>query len=168
MVTDDYHLDHLRKHHTKYPNLIMDVGAHVGATTISLSRLIPHARLTCYEPHPGTVPYLRANLALNDITAEVIEAAVAGEPGLAALCGETGSCATALSPSSTLVTTEVALVSFHEELRRLQHGGSVLVKMDCEGAEYSILDASSHADWAPVDVLLLEYHPMAGDMGGAT
>jgi FkbM family methyltransferase len=166
MVTDDYHLDQLREQSIKYPDLIMDVGAHVGATTISLGRLFPHARLACYEPNPGTVRYLRANLALNHITAEVIEAAVDGESGLATLGGKTGSCTTALSPSSTSDTTEVALVSFHEELRRLQNGGSVLVKMDCEGTEYSILDASSQADWTPVDVLLLEYHPMVGRGGG--
>jgi FkbM family methyltransferase len=165
MMTDDYRLAELRLESA--PTLIVDIGAHVGSAAVRLSRMFPQAAVVCYEPNPGTARYLRANLALNGVVADVVEAAVAGEPGTGNLEGSAGLATSTvlLSGKPDLSATRVPVLSYSEEMSRLRPAGPVLVKMDCEGGEYAILDGSSEDDWKYVEVVLLEYHPIAGRGG---
>ncbi len=167
MVTDDYHLASFSRISGRGPDLIMDVGAHVGAASVFLGRCFPNAELVSYEPNAGSARYLRDNLRFNRIRAKVIEAAVGGRAGVARLVGEAESCRSMLSWDVTGTGTEVEVLSFREELRRAQSFCRTLIKMDCEGAEYEILDATSDSDWEAVEAILLEYHPVAGRGGWA-
>lgn len=167
MVTDDYHLASFRRISGRGLDLILDVGAHVGAASVFLGRCFPDAEVVSYEPNPGSARYLRTNLRLNEIRANVVEAAVGGRAGVARLLGESESCRSMLSWDVTGTGTKVEVLSFSEELRRAQPLCRTLVKMDCEGAEYEILDATSDSDWEAVEAIILEYHPVAGRGGWA-
>jgi Methyltransferase FkbM domain len=58
-------------------------------------------------------------------------------------------------------TIEVPCVTFAEALARA--GGPVdVVKIDTEGAEYDIILGSDPSDWASVQRLVMEYHPVDG------
>ena len=37
------------------------------------------------------------------------------------------------------------------------------MKMDCEGGEYALVYASSPANWAAVQRVVMEYHPVPGE-----
>jgi hypothetical protein len=37
------------------------------------------------------------------------------------------------------------------------------VKMDCEGGEYALVYASSKENWATVERVVMEYHPVEGE-----
>jgi hypothetical protein len=37
-----------------------------------------------------------------------------------------------------------------------------VVKIDCEGAEYDLVSASTPENWEAVERLVIEYHPVAG------
>ena len=38
-----------------------------------------------------------------------------------------------------------------------------MVKMDCEGGEYGLVYASTPGNWASVQRIVLEYHPVSGE-----
>lgn len=172
LIDDTYRLDVLRRALPGEAVGLVDVGAHVGGATLALARALPLRGIVCAEPSPTSAALLRRNLAANGVAATVVEAAVGGTDGSAVLEeGSPGSCENrvrspgrpagdATSPAGRVVPV-VALAGL---LGRLGPG-PVVVKMDCEGGEYPILDGTPAEAWAPVSALLLEYHPVEGTGG---
>jgi FkbM family methyltransferase len=158
---------------------VVDIGAQVGAFTCALAARLPGASFTCVEPLPGTLTWLRANLAQNGLAlkAAVVAAAVAGTDGEAQLwaskdasgaasldaelwASSQPSGAASLMPGTGRTVT-VRTMTF-DSIVAAAGGRADIVKLDCEGGEYAaVLQASSGA-WATVEQLFLEYHPIAG------
>ena len=65
------------------PAVIVDVGAHIGTTTIPALTRHGFARAVCVEPDPDNIRLLRVNVALNGLyeRVRVMQAAVADTPG---------------------------------------------------------------------------------------
>ena len=148
--------------------VILDIGANIGAWTLWVSEKRPGARGTCYEPDPAAAAYLRRNLELNGLQAQVDvrTEAVSDQTGTASLFqahpGEGSSSLQQTSPVATFDReTTVPTVSFNEVVGRIESEEISIVKMDCEGAEYDILEHSSADAWARVKRVVLEYHPTA-------
>ncbi len=59
----------------------VDVGANVGVFSTLVGTRIPSVRITAVEPFPPVREDLLANLALNDLTVNVVDAAVNDAPG---------------------------------------------------------------------------------------
>lgn len=62
-------------------DVVFDVGANVGAYTCFLARRLPADRVVAFEPHPANLAALRANLALNDADATLVERALSDASG---------------------------------------------------------------------------------------
>ncbi len=157
LVDDQYHLSEWEY---DPPTTILDIGAHIGCASVRFAGAFRGASIFSYEPNPGTARYLRANVQLNGLDVEVIEAAIGSDQGFAEVSGE------ALSGNATVKASEVGVpvVSLAGQLG--QHSaGRVLVKLDCEGAEYAALEGTQLDDWTPVEWIILEYHPVAGRGG---
>ncbi len=161
LVNDCYRIAELPRLLSCTPQAILDIGAHVGASALALRRAFPESRLACYEPSAVTAAYLRRNLALNDIDATVAESAVGGHDGYGILEGDgSASCEAFLVQTDETAEGAITVVGFDAAMAALDGEGPTIVKLDCEGSEYAILDESRPATWSSVVAVLIEYHPM--------
>lgn len=158
------------------PIQVLDVGAHIGSFSINLATLHPQARVECYEPSPQSVQFLRRNIDQNGLGNRITahEAALAATEGTALLDDNDGASVHngLMSSDHRLVDGVDALDTRHSiEVRTVTFDGAVAaapapfdaVKMDCEGGEYALVYASSKQNWAGVQRVVMEYHPVEGE-----
>lgn len=139
---------------------IVDVGANVGASTLWLLLRCPNAgKALAIEPDPLACGSLRNNVADNPQLAgvRVVEAALGGHPG------KQGFESAGFSMQSHLVTQSSYLVDVLplEKLIEMAGGFVDILKLDCEGCEYSLLDCDH--ELRRVGAIVGEYHKFAGD-----
>lgn len=65
--------------------VVVDVGANIGTFALWVGSRAPDARIVAVEPNPDVLPYLRTNLDLYGLHAEVVPMAVTDEVGTAEL-----------------------------------------------------------------------------------
>lgn len=146
------------------PATILDLGANTGLTATYFSKLYPEAKLACVEPVPENLRVLRANLAMNNVCAEVVAAAIDVEDGTVQMelslkdyghkvAGES-------APEHD--TVQVEAVSVPTLLKRLQWDREGLLKMDIEGHEKALF--AGNCDWLnQVDAMCIECHDDFGE-----
>jgi FkbM family methyltransferase len=141
---------------------VLDVGAHVGSFALWTCERAPNAHLISVEPEPRNFSDLSSNIERNDLTdrVEAVKAALGTGPGTVTLYvpmnRESGS---ALATSGDSV--EAVVISLPELLERFD-GPLDLVKLDCEGAEWAVLEALDHDAWAKIPRLIMECHVSVG------
>jgi FkbM family methyltransferase len=139
---------------------IVDVGAHVGAFTTWAAWRAPHARILAIEPEPRNFADLEANVRRNGLAdrATLVNAAVAATGGErlldvpahrdhASLGGSAG------GRSARVRTVDLAGALAAEGIERVS-----LLKMDCEGAEWDVLERLPDDLWPRLDRIVLEVH----------
>ena len=147
---------------------IVDVGAHIGTTTLFLLHRFPTARLLAIEAQPANAALLRRTLAVNhlDGRSEVLQAAAGVAVGNARMSGHS-----ALAHFVRAGTAET--VDYIPPMRKYEVDGAVevdvvdilpllegadLVKMDIEGAEWPILQDPRFPSLG-LSAMVLEFHP---------
>jgi len=129
---------------------VVDVGAHVGFFSLCARMLFPKAVIHAYEPNPNLWPHLSKHAIVADINA--VAAAVGLNNGHVSLefPGDSVFTQTRNDEAGT-----VKLTSIHDVVENI--GGSVdLLKLDCEGAEWEILQ--DEKSLRLVKSLVMEYH----------
>jgi FkbM family methyltransferase len=173
---DTYEIEWVLGPRTAGPVHVLDVGAHVGAFATNAASARPDVWVECYEPSPSSAAYLRRNVSANglDDRIQVHEAALAATAGTANLDdNSSGSVHNGLvqgderlvhgddSPETRRVI-EVKTHTFDDAVASSPAPFTV-VKMDCEGGEYQLVYASTKDNWASVQRIVMEYHPVAGE-----
>ena len=149
----------------------LDLGAWVGP--LSLLAAAEGARVVAVEADPAARDQLRRNLAANPVLAErieVIEAAIAPEPGTVRLGarrkpgdsmssvlladGPAGWTAPAITPAMLAA--------------RLGSPGRLVVKIDVEGAEYALLPHLGPLLGGPEVSVLMSFHPVILSQAGVS
>ena len=130
---------------------IVDVGANIGVFSLHARSLFPGALILSYEPHPTAYNLLTRNLAgLGIVTTQIAVAGGTGEAWLLPSIDPTASTVVKTMPAEATcsdVAQKVALISLEEVCARLKKAepgrpSTVrLLKLDCEGSEYAILDS---------------------------
>ena len=113
----------------------IDIGAHVGLFTLPAKKWVGKSgRVVAFEPHPDNFAMLTRNTNANNLTAELVNAAVSDVTGEVQLHTSTfNSGDHQIYQSSNRKGVEVACVTLDEFL---QEGERVdLIKMDVQGAE---------------------------------
>jgi FkbM family methyltransferase len=147
---------------------IVDVGANVGSFAVYAAQSCPEARIFCYEPEQRNFSLLRQNLHINGLEGRVaaFQCAVASRNGSRKL---------AVSVSQLNAFDDLRDGASHQvvgcrTLRdiRTEHGLHTLdlLKMNCEGAEYEILEACSDSDYDGILNIRLEYHNLDARRNG--
>ncbi len=152
--------------------VVVDIGAHIGVFARHWHKKNPRARIICVEACPENLDALRANVS--DF-AEVIHAACTYQPGSLALlnavrpnCESTGG--SVVVPIEQLDdsplkqpgyaywhdTRGLSKVTLEDILQRFQIDHIDVLKLDCEGSEYSILGKTPSL--TRVHHILGEYH----------
>jgi FkbM family methyltransferase len=152
------------------PHCVLDVGANVGNYSAEVRAALPHARIVCLEPHPGTSEALRARAAA--LRLEVVAKAAGREPGELELHDW------AVEPDGTehatfyrdviltldrcpsasvrVPVTTVDAVMTDEGIERV-----LLLKIDTEGHELAVLQGASQSlARGVIDIVQLEFNEM--------
>jgi len=148
------------------PGLVfVDVGAHIGCASMLYHQQCPQSKIICVEACPENIPILKANVGH---FATVIQAACTYEKNARLLNSFTDN-PTATGGSRVVNSSEKATGFNHqvrdddrplkivtlEEIAK-EHGQIEIVKLDCEGSEFSILRNSPQC-WK-AKYMFGEYH----------
>lgn len=148
---------------------VLDIGAHVGAFSLAICSTYRGSTTTAFEPTPETFQYLTRNIAQNDLAARItpVNAAVSsrGGPVTFHIGGYANSTNSILGDPSQ-ATINVPSMALEAVLTREKRGFDVC-KMDCEGAEYDLIEATPLRAWDRVRLILLEFHPVPGRKSSA-
>lgn len=153
-LDDEYGLKNLES----APKKVIDVGGNLGLFTLFLKSHFPDALVHAYEPNPECVGYFAKNTAALDQVVLYREG-LASETGTADLLCDEESTRLTRTQTRQDEAGEVLLTSLETAMNRI--GGAVdLLKIDCEGAEWDILDARCALREAAH--IRMEYHLWAG------
>ncbi len=135
-IRDCYQVQRGARFHT-----IIDGGANIGLFTLGAIARWPQARVMMIEPLAENVGLIRRNLEANGMRAVVVEAALAGEAGLATFylrAANIGSLSAAREHSGRRQVRAITLSSAYRQFA--DRSGACLIKLDIEGAEVEVLD----------------------------
>lgn len=136
--------------------VVIDVGANIGAFTVFIKRYFPWARVYAFEPEESNFALLRQNLRVNRLLRVMaVKEAVYDRVGTISFDNDTPNTgAYAVSPTGRLTVSTIDLDTFLD-IRNIK-GDIDLLKLDCEGSEYRIIE--SFRGLNRCRVILLEYH----------
>lgn len=141
------------------PQKIVDVGANVGTFTLRYRKLFPAAQFTCFEPVAANFGRLQENLQCHMSNVVLRPEAVSDRAGttdihLHPANSGSHSLFSEQVPAGALRET-IALVEVNAEVEA--HDGQInLLKLDCEGAENSIILGMSEQAAAKIDAMVIE------------
>lgn len=146
---------------TKKGLLIWDVGSHSGFFALYACLRLPKAKVSCFEPDPDNFKNSLLNLRLNPRLAKRIRVSNFGFSNQT-MIGKLyqypfslhQSCYRLYQPTTTI---KVRLESFRNYLSKTE-AKIDLLKIDTEGAEYSILYPLKKRDFEKIGQIFLEIH----------
>jgi FkbM family methyltransferase len=158
-------------------DVAIDIGANHGFATCHFAR--QGARVLSFEPSPEVFPLLEENVARNRVQGRLRgdvrcdSRAIASQPTVELLVSpRLGGGMTTTSPTFARTTETpisarltVPAIDLDSVLRSIPEPRIRLVKLDCEGAEESILGEISDEQRRRVDSWAIEIHPQAYDLG---
>jgi FkbM family methyltransferase len=145
-------------------DMIIDVGANIGAATLWFAGHAPTARVLAVEPGPDVFPRLVANILRSGLQDRVtpVAAAVGAEAGLATVMTERWSVITRTRSGVAPGLPVVGRVSLEQLVEGFGLGRHNVLKLDCEGAEYETLLSAPLAVLANFDAIVAECHLVEG------
>src|SRR4051812_34318918 len=142
---------------------VVDIGANLGSFTVWLHRKVGLRDAYCFEPEPDSFRLLQFNLSKNDCAfARALPFAVGGEERKAQIT------LTRSSPGATSIysaqqadpqtsSSSIRVASFDDWLQGLE-GDFDLLKLDCEGAEWEIVQKTDPKEFSRFKVVVAEVH----------
>jgi FkbM family methyltransferase len=141
---------------------IVDIGANMGSFTIFAAMNNPNATIYSFEPEKRNFDFLRQNVEINSLEKRVhtFPCAVSASAGQRKMAIRTSPLNTLVVENGERALQTVDCVSLQSILH--DHGLDTidLLKMNCEGAEYEILENCASADFARLLNIRLEYHTL--------
>ena len=118
------------------PKVVVDIGAHIGGTSILAASL--GAEVFAYEPEKRNFDFLKKNVELNGFKNQIhcIKKGV-GNPGKRKIFLKDGNSGMGTFEKISDEGQEIDVVSVAEVFKNIKHCD--LLKMDCEGAEYEFI-----------------------------
>lgn len=148
-------------------DIVVDIGAHTGTFCIPLLNKHSKIKVFAFEPENLNYNTLLSNIKLNQISSKQINCykqAVFGESGH--LDFEIGSTSTVGSviksgfyKNKGKKSIQISAVSLVDFFKTENINTCKLLKMDCEGSEYSILFNTSDAIISKIQNMIIEAHP---------
>jgi len=139
---------------------IVDVGAHMGMFAVHAAQSCPEARVYCYEPDERNFALLTRNISVNGlegrVTAYPHAVASSLDPRDLAI-GESLANSFHIIPDGAVSRT-VNCTTIKEIFATHQLETIDLLKMNCEGSEYEILENCSDDEFRRIANIRLEYH----------
>lgn len=143
---DDSIAAYTRWYEPKPRDLVFDMGAHAGFTTIMFAEMVtPGGRVVAFEPDPTSLEYLKANLLAQHISnVTIVPKAIDAKTGTAYFNAD-GTMSAGLVGHSIYGHTgrqiEVQTLSLQDACA--EFGVPNFTKLDIEGAELAVVESSS-------------------------
>jgi FkbM family methyltransferase len=143
--------------------VVVDIGGGIGDFSVFASYNFPSNTVYTFEPFPGSFSLLAGNLSRNRITnVQAFQEAIWSENGRLVLDMSAGEpvqfISRAIGVSLADNVVDVPCVSLEEMFERNGITHVDLLKVDAEGAEYSILLEAPQATLLKIDRIVMEYH----------
>jgi FkbM family methyltransferase len=139
---------------------IVDIGANMGSFAVYAAQSCPEARIYCYEPERQNFELLKQNIDINQLGKRVsaFQCAVASHSGPRELAVGKSPLNSFHIVSGDASRQMVRCTTLRDIFADQQLETIDLLKMNCEGAEYEILEGCSEADFGRIANIRLEYH----------
>ncbi len=151
MLDDCYHLKQWSKKLESQSN-ILDIGGNIGLFSLAARQYFPEATIHSYEPNPRLETYLSHQAKVGNF--DYYMSGIGQKDGKLKLNFSDKKA----SMNTTSIVDEkgnITMLSFEKAVEKLKNNIDLL-KMDCEGAEWDILQATDV--WKKIKNLELEYH----------
>ncbi|HWC10343.1 MAG TPA: FkbM family methyltransferase, partial [Acidimicrobiales bacterium] len=155
-----------------------DIGANIGLYCLGLATLAPRGRVFAFEPSPGSLGFLRANVQQNGAdNVEVVARALADHEGTIAFhdvpffsagsfTTDEGSWLGSDAVGSTLVEVGCTTLDAFVESRSVERVD--VLKIDVEGAEVAVLDGGARTLAAHRPTVVMEFNSFAFTLHAGT
>ncbi len=142
---------------------VVDIGSYIGDFAIYAGKVLG-ARVIAFEPSADNWALARRNIDRNRLADRVAlnQLAVGGTAPVTLYVKRDGNeIHVAADPMEGAVAESIPSVTLAQALAMA--GGAIdLLKIDCEGFEYDILDGAPAEAFAPVRAVAMEYHHVSG------
>jgi FkbM family methyltransferase len=133
---------------------ILDCGSHIGSAALYYKTLYPNAHITCFEPNPTALSYLKKNIMNNKLgDVEIVPAAVWDKDGTIQFKHALLSWGDHIEPADSDGTFQVRAVRLEPYLKKHVD----ILKLDIEGAE-EIIMKDIDPQLGNVGAIVMEYH----------
>ena len=140
-------------------DLIIDVGGHVGLFALYASLRCPEGKIISIEPHPQNFSLLKENMNNNKIlkTKLVNKAITNSNEDIELFIDSLDDSAHSIygTGKKSILIKSITLIEIMNENKFSKCN---LLKMDCEGAEFEIIQSLSDKELLRIEKICLEYH----------
>lgn len=154
-LDDTYQLERIKNFSKKKGfkiNTVLDIGGNCGLTSILIRSYFPSSTIHCYEPNIDLEKYLKPNSKIANFK-YYLEAVGAKSCLVKLNIDNTQSVLSSISSDKIGTTKQI---SFQEAIERFGKNNVDIVKMDCEGSEWEILEIVDL--WKNIKFITMEYH----------
>ena len=139
---------------------IVDVGANVGSFALYAAQSCPEGRIYCYEPEQQNFRLLKQNLQINGLEGRVaaFQCAVASSSGHRNLAVGISQAHSFHRKRDGATYQPVECTTLRDLLAEHRLERIDLLKLNCEGAEYEILEGCSNNEYDRIANIRVEYH----------
>ncbi|WP_238527548.1 FkbM family methyltransferase [Candidatus Nitrosarchaeum limnium] len=139
-------------------DIIVDVGAHIGLFALFASQFCKNGKIYCFEPIKENYEMLSDNTNLNEIKNIIpLNLAVSKENEHVRIYLDLDESAHSIFPQgNTFVDVKSTTVKRFFDEYKIENCD--LVKIDCEGAEYEIIDSIPEEYFSRINKIIIEYH----------
>lgn len=145
---------------------VVDVGANVGYSVLDWARRFPGCRIEAFEPHPRHLALIKAHVKLNALDARVtLHESAAGCAPRDAVLVDAGPCSYVNNEPPHISPDDGLAIHVSDFFTTVDPRPIDLLKLDAEGAEYSLLADPRFAD-LDVHAIVMEFHHRADGRDG--
>ena len=139
-------------------DVVLDIGAHIGLFTLFASQFCTNGKIYCFEPIKENFELLQENIKMNNLENVIIfNVAVSDQTTpIEIFLNEDFSGHSMYVPSLQPIYVESTTI---EKIFNDNHINNFdFVKIDCEGAEYPIIDSIPDSYYKKIKKMIIEYH----------
>jgi FkbM family methyltransferase len=139
-------------------DMIIDVGAHIGLFSLFISQQCKKGKIFAYEPIEKNFNILKENIELNKIKNVIyFNSAVSNQSNKLKIFIDSDDSAHSIfeSDKKFIEVNSTTIKSIFDE-NKIKNCN--LLKLDCEGAEYQIIESIPKEYFLKIDKMIIEYH----------